>query len=34
MEREADADIAAGRVTAVDGLEEMLSVLDSDPPER
>jgi bifunctional DNA-binding transcriptional regulator/antitoxin component of YhaV-PrlF toxin-antitoxin module len=29
MEREADADIAAGRTTAVDGLEGMLSHLDA-----
>jgi len=34
MEREADADIGAGRVTSVDGVEELISVLDSDPPER
>ena len=34
MEREADADIAAGRVTAVDGVEELLSILDSEPPEQ
>ena len=34
MEREPDADIAAGRVTAVDGSEELLSILHSEPPER
>lgn len=34
MELVADADIAAGRVTAVDGVEELLSVLDSGPPEQ
>ena len=34
MEREADADVAAGRVTAVDGVGELLSVLDAEPPER
>lgn len=34
MEREADADIAAGRVTAVDGIDELVALLDADPPER
>ncbi len=29
MEREADADIAAGRVTVVDGVNELISHLDS-----
>lgn len=29
MEREADADVAAGRVTVVDGLDGLLDVLDS-----
>jgi len=34
MEREADADLAAGRVTAVDGSEELVSILHSEPPEQ
>ena len=34
MEREADADVAAGRVTAVAGVGELLSILDAEPPER
>ena len=34
MEREADADFAAGRVTAVDGVEELVALLDADPPGR
>jgi hypothetical protein len=29
MEREADADIAAGRVTVVDGVDELVAHLDS-----
>jgi len=29
MEREADADIAAGRVTIVEGMDELISYLDS-----
>ena len=34
MEREADADIAAGRVTAVDGIDELVALLDAGPTER
>ncbi len=30
-EREADADVAAGRVTTVNGADELLSLLDADP---
>ena len=33
MEREADADIAAGRVTSVDGIDELVALLDAAPPE-
>lgn len=33
MEREADADIAAGRVTTVDGAHELVSLLDADPAD-
>jgi antitoxin MazE len=33
MEREADADIAAGQVMTVDGVEELVAFLDADPPE-
>jgi antitoxin MazE len=34
MEREADDDIALGRVTTVDGVDELLATLDADPPKR
>ncbi|MHB8960852.1 MAG: AbrB/MazE/SpoVT family DNA-binding domain-containing protein [Candidatus Limnocylindrales bacterium] len=34
MEREADADIAAGRLTVHDGPEAMFDYLDSLPPEE
>ena len=34
MEREADADVAAGRVTTVDGVDDLVTLLDSAPPER
>ena len=34
MEREADADVAAGRVTSVDAIDELVALLDADPPER
>ncbi len=34
MEREADADVAAGRVTSVDGVDDLVTLLDSAPPER
>jgi bifunctional DNA-binding transcriptional regulator/antitoxin component of YhaV-PrlF toxin-antitoxin module len=34
MEREADADIAAGHVTRVDGIEALVALLDSELPER
>ncbi len=30
MEREADADVAAGRVTTVDGVDELVAHLDAD----
>ena len=34
MEREADADIAAGRVTTVDGIDQLVALLDHVPPDR
>jgi len=34
MEHEADADIAAGRVTTVEGVEGLLTVLDAELPDR
>lgn len=34
MEREADADIATRRVTTVDGIDDLVALLDADPPER
>ncbi len=34
MEREADADIAAARVSTVDGVDGLLGLLDPDAPRR
>jgi len=34
MEREADADVAAGRVATVDGVSDLVKLLDADPPSR
>jgi bifunctional DNA-binding transcriptional regulator/antitoxin component of YhaV-PrlF toxin-antitoxin module len=33
MEREADADVAAGRVTTVNGADELRSLLDAEPAD-